>query len=34
MRAAVAAERFPSEVEDLLLEYFDRAATFLMNRDG
>ena len=34
MRAAVAAERFPHEVEVVLLEYFDRAASFLMNRDG
>ena len=34
MRAAVAAERFPPELESVLLEYFDRAATFLMNREG
>ena len=34
MRAAVAAERLPVEVEGALLEYFERAATFLMNREG
>ena len=33
MRAAVEAERFPPEVESALLDYFERAATFLMNRE-
>ncbi|MGI8423855.1 MAG: globin [Chloroflexota bacterium] len=33
MRAAVAAERFPLHVETVLLDYFDRAATFLVNRE-
>ena len=34
MRAAVAAEQFPAEVERALLEYFERAASFLMNRES
>jgi hemoglobin len=33
MRAAVEAERFPPEVETVLIDYFDRAATFMINRD-
>ena len=33
MRAAVEAERFPAEIEQVLLDYFDRAATFMMNRE-
>lgn len=34
MRVAVEAERFPPELEASLLDYFDRAATFLINREG
>ena len=34
MRAAVEAERFPPELEAALLDYFDRAAIFLINREG
>jgi hemoglobin len=34
MRAAVEAEGFPAEVESVLLEYFERAASFLMNRES
>ena len=33
MRAAVEAERFPPEIEGVLLDYFDRAATFMINRE-
>jgi hemoglobin len=33
MRAAVEGERFPTEIETVLLDYFDRAATFLINRE-
>jgi hemoglobin len=32
MTAAVAAESLPSSVRDALLDYFDRAATFLINQ--
>ena len=34
MRIAVEAERLPLEVESALLNYFERAATFLLNREG
>ena len=34
MRAAVEAERLPPEAESMLLDYFERAASFLMNREG
>jgi len=34
MRAAVEAEGLPPEIETLLLDYFDRAATFMINREG
>ena len=34
MRAAVEAEHLPPEVQTVLLDYFEQAATFLMNRDG
>ena len=34
MRAAVEAERLPADVQNVLLDYFERAATFLINRDG
>ena len=34
MRAAVEAEQLPTEVETALLDYFERAATFLINREG
>ena len=32
MRAAVEAERLPPAVETILVDYFDRAATFMINR--
>ncbi len=32
MTAAVKDEHFPSEIEEALLSYFDRVATFMMNR--
>lgn len=32
MRAAVQAEQLPQEIEDVLLQYFERTATFMMNR--
>lgn len=32
MRAAVEGEALPAPVADALLDYFERAATFLMNR--
>jgi hemoglobin len=32
MGAAVDAERLPEGVRDVLLDYFDRAATFMINR--
>jgi hemoglobin len=32
MTAAVQAERLPAPIQALLLDYFDRASTFLMNR--
>ena len=31
MRAAVEVEQLPEAVRDVLLDYFDRAATFLIN---
>jgi hemoglobin len=31
MTAAVNDEHFPSEIEEALLSYFDRVATFMMN---
>ena len=34
MREAVEEERLPAEVEAVLMEYFERAASFLMNREG
>jgi hemoglobin len=34
MTAAVDAEGLPEPVRTALLEYFDQAATFLMNRDS
>ncbi|HEU5318074.1 MAG TPA: globin [Chloroflexota bacterium] len=33
MRTAVEAERLPAEVESVLIDYFDRAATFMINRE-
>ena len=33
MRAAVEAEHFPPEIENALLEYFERASSFLVNRE-
>lgn len=32
MRAAVEAERLPGPVTEVLLDYFERAATFMINR--
>jgi hemoglobin len=32
MTDAVKDEQFPSEIEEALLSYFDRVATFMMNR--
>jgi hemoglobin len=32
MAAAIEAENLPTPVRDVLVDYFDRAATFLMNR--
>jgi hemoglobin len=32
MTAAVKDEHFPPEIEEALLSYFDRVATFMMNR--
>jgi hemoglobin len=32
MRAAIEAERLSPELQSVLLDYFDRAATFLINR--
>ena len=32
MRAAVQAENLPTEITTALLDYFERAATFMMNR--
>ena len=32
MTAAVKAENLPPQIEAVLLEYFERAATFMMNR--
>jgi hemoglobin len=34
MRDAVGAEQLPPEIETVLLDYFDRAATFMINREG
>ena len=34
MRAAVEADALPPEVETVLLDYFDRAATFMINREA
>jgi hemoglobin len=34
MRAAIEAERLSPELQDTLLDYFNRAATFLINREG
>jgi hemoglobin len=33
MRAAVEAEHLDAPLESLLLEYFERAATFMINRE-
>jgi hemoglobin len=33
MKAAVEAEQLPTAARDLLLNYFERAATFMMNRE-
>jgi len=32
MNAAVRAEKLPAEIEAALLQYFERTATFMMNR--
>ena len=32
MSRAVEAEQFPEEVSAAMMEYFERAATFLINR--
>lgn len=32
MRAAVEAEHFPAPLEAVLMDYFERAATFMINR--
>lgn len=32
MTAAIEAEQFPDEIREPLLKYFDRTATFMMNR--
>jgi hemoglobin len=32
MRAAVEAEEIPADAKQAMLEYFERAATFMMNR--
>jgi hemoglobin len=34
MNAALAAEQLPDPVRELMADYFDRAATFLMNHDA
>lgn len=33
MRAAVEAEALPAPLEEVLLDYFERAATFMINRE-
>jgi hemoglobin len=34
MTAALDAERLPGPLRDVMADYFDRAATFLMNQDA
>ena len=34
MNAALDAEHLPAPVQELMADYFDRAATFLMNQDA
>lgn len=34
MEVAVKAEKLPAEIEAFILDYFERTATFMMNRRG